>query len=123
MSAAITISAVGSAASAYSANQASKQAGRAMDAQQRSQQEDLAFRRQQYDRYLGLMGPIEERLAGEANSSQPLDYTRNAAAIKQNFADTQRSISGAMGLRGMAGGGLDAGAIRGAAFQQAGGAQ
>lgn len=120
MSSAITIAAVGTAASAYSANQASKNASKAMSAQERQAQADLDFRKMQYDRYMGLMGPIEDKLAQEAQSSAPLDYDKNAAAIKQNYGNAQRNITNAMGMRGIAGSGLDVGSMRGAAFGQAG---
>lgn len=65
------------------------------------------------------MGPIEERLAAEAKSTKPLDYEPLAAKTKENYAAAQRGITTAMGLRGMAGSGLDEAAIRGAAFGQA----
>lgn len=120
MGVATGIAAAGVLASAYGANQANKQAGKATDAQKQAAMQDLAFRQDQYNRYLGLMGPIEERLAREAQSSQPLDYEQNTAAIRQNYANALRNISSSMGLRGMAGSGLDVGAMRGAAFTQAG---
>lgn len=119
MSGAIAAAAVGTLASAYMANKASKAAGSASDKQEAAAAEDLAFRREQYQRYLGLMGPIEERLAAEAKSTQPLDYEPLAAKTKENYANAQRGITTAMGLRGMAGSGLDEAAIRGAAFGQA----
>ena len=119
MSGAIAVAAVGAIASGVMANQASKKAGKASDQQGALQAEDLAFRREQYQRYLGLMGPIEERLAAEAKSTQPLDYEPLAAKTKENYAAAQRGITTAMGLRGMAGSGLDEAAIRGAAFGQA----
>lgn len=111
---------VGAAASAYGASQSSRAAGRAADQQKEMAMADLAFRQQQYDRYLGLFGPIEEQLAAEAKSTQPLDYDQNAAAIRQNYAQSLRDITGSMGMRGIAGGGTDIGAQRGAAFRQAG---
>lgn len=114
------VAAAGVLASAYAANQASRQAGRATDAQREAAMNDLAFRQQQYNRYLGLMGPIEDKLAEEAKSTEPLDYGRNAAQIKRSYADALRNISTSAGMRGIAGGGLDRGAMRGAAFQQAG---
>lgn len=112
--------ALSAGASAYGASQSGKAAGRATDAQKQAAMQDLAFRQEQYNRYLGLMGPIEERLAREAQSTQPLDYEQNTAAIRQNYANALRNISSSMGLRGMAGSGLDVGAMRGAAFTQAG---
>lgn len=121
MAAAVVIAAgIGAAASAYSANQASKNASKAMSAQERQAQADLDFRKMQYDRYMGLMGPIEDKLAQEAQSSAPLDYDKNAAAIKQNYGNAQRNITNAMGMRGIAGSGLDVGSMRAAAFGQAG---
>ena len=120
MSAAITAAAIGTVASGYTASQSAKAAGKASSAQETAAAEDLAFRREQYNRYLGLMGPIEEKLAAEAKSAEPLDYERNAAQVKQNYANAQRGITSAMGLRGMAGSGLDEAAIRGAAYGQAG---
>lgn len=120
MSAAITISAIGTAISGYAAYSNAKKAGQASGQQEDAAAEDLAFRREQYNRYLGLMGPIEEKLAAEAKSAEPLDYERNAAQVKQNYANAQRGITSAMGLRGMAGSGLDEAAIRGAAYGQAG---
>lgn len=120
MSAAITAAAIGAVASGYMASQSAKAAGKASSAQEAAAAEDLAFRREQYNRYLGLMGPIEEKLAAEAKSAEPLDYERNAAQVKQNYANAQRGITSAMGLRGMAGSGLDEAAIRGAAYGQAG---
>lgn len=120
MSAAITISAIGTAISGYAAYSNAKKAGKASGQQEAAAAEDLALRREQYNRYLGLMGPIEEKLAAEAKSAEPLDYERNAAQVKQNYANAQRGITSAMGLRGMAGSGLDEAAIRGAAYGQAG---
>lgn len=119
MSAAITVAAIGAAAGIYGASQNSKAAGKATDQQAAFTQADLDFRKQQYERYLGLMGPIEEKLAAEAKSELPLDYEKNAAQTKANYAAAQRGITTAMGLRGMAGSGLDEAAIRGAAYGQA----
>ena len=119
MSAAITISAIGTAISGYAAYNNAKKGGANTSAQEAAQAEDLAFRKEQYQRYLGLMGPIEEKLAAEAKSTQPLDYERNAAQVKSNYAAAQRGITSQMGLRGMAGSGLDEAAIRGAAYGQA----
>ena len=119
MSAAITVAAIGAAAGIYGASQNAKAASKATSAQESAQAADLAFRREQYERYLGLMGPIEEKLAAEAKSTQPLDYERNAAQVKSNYAAAQRGITSQMGLRGMAGSGLDEAAIRGAAYGQA----
>lgn len=120
MSSAITIAAVGTGLSAYNGMQANSNASKAMSAQQQAQQNDLAFRQQQYNRYLGLYGPVEEQLAREAQSSSPLDYERNAAQIKAQYADALRNISGSMGMRGIAGSGQDIGAMRNAALGQAG---
>lgn len=120
MSSAITIAAVGTGLSAYNASNANKNAGKALSAQQKSQQDALDFKEKQYDRYLGLMGPIEEQQSRDAQSEQPLDYDKNAAAIKSNYGQAQRNITSAMGMRGMAGSGTDVGATRGAAFTQAG---
>ena len=119
MSAAITVAAIGAAAGIYGASQNAKAAGKATDQQAALTQADLDFRKQQYERYLGLMGPIEEKLAAEAKSELPLDYEKNAAQTKANYAAAQRGITTAMGLRGMAGSGLDEAAIRGAAYGQA----
>lgn len=120
MSAATAAAVVGALAAAYGASQSGKAAGKASSSQESAAAEDLAFRREQYQRYLGLMGPIEEKLAAEAKSETPLDYERNAAQIKSNYAAAQRGITSAMGLRGMAGSGLDEAAMRGAAYGQAG---
>lgn len=109
---------IGAASSLMGANKSANAASDAMSSQERMQQADLDFRRQQYQRYLGLMGPIEQQLATEARSDQPLDYERNQAQIKQNMGNTLRNINTSMGMRGMAGSGLDQGALRGAAFQQ-----
>lgn len=114
------IAAAGALASAYGAQQAGKNASRAMSAQQSAQQADLDFRREQYNRYMGLYGPTEAKLAQEAQSSQPLDYEQNYAATKQNYSDALRNIGTSMGMRGIAGSGLDVGAQRGAALGQAG---
>lgn len=102
------------------ASKNAKAASSAQQSQERMAGADLAFRQQQYNRYLGLMGPIEEQLSREAQSSQPLDYDKNKAAIAQNYGNVQRNIGSAMGMRGMAGSGLDMGAMRGAAMGQAG---
>ena len=119
MSAAITVAAIGAASGFYGASQNAKAAGKATDQQAALTQADLDFRKQQYERYLGLMGPIEEKLAAEAKSELPLDYEKNASQTKANYAAAQRGITTAMGLRGMAGSGLDDAAIRGAAYGQA----
>src|ERR1035437_8012747 len=121
MSSAMTISAgIGAVASAYGASQNAKSASKALSAQQQQAQDELAFKQEQYNRYLGLMGPIEEQQSRDAQSDTPLDYDKNAAAIKANNAGALRNITSSMGMRGMAGSGTDVGAIRGAAFQQAG---
>lgn len=111
---------VGTGASLYGAGKSSKAGSKAMSQQQQMAQADLDFRKQMYDRYMGLYGPVEERLGAEARSTQPLDYERNYAAIKQNYGDALRNISSSMAMRGMAGSGLDVGAMRGAALGQAG---
>lgn len=112
------VAAAGTLASMYGAQQSAKAAGRAQASQEGVQRQDLDFRRQQYDRYLGLYGPTEERLAAEARSTQPLDYEQNYAQIKQQYADALRGIQrgAAMGLPT----GLQVGAGRQAAFGQAG---
>jgi len=112
---------IGAIGGLIGAGKNSRAAGRALDSQERMHQADLAFRQQQYNRYLGLYGPTEEKLAGEARSSQPLDYEQNYAAIKQNYGDALRGINSSMGMRGIAGSGLDVGAMRGAALGQASG--
>lgn len=111
--------ALGAAGSMLGANKSASAASSAQASQERMAGADLAFRQQQYNRYLGLMGPIEEQLSREAQSSQPLDYDKNKAQISQNYGQAQRNIGSAMGMRGMAGSGLDMGAMRGAAFGQA----
>ena len=55
------------------ASKASKAQQDAMSQQERMMQGDLAFRQGMYNRYLGLYGPIEQQLATEAQSTQPLD--------------------------------------------------
>ena len=112
--------ALGAASSLTGAGKNAKAASSAQASQERMAGADLAFRQQQYNRYLGLMGPIEQQLSAEAQSSQPLDYDKNKAAIAQNYGQAQRNITGAMGMRGMAGSGMDVGAMRGAAMGQAG---
>ena len=120
MSGIMVASVVGGGASMAGASKSANAASAASDAQKASAAGDLAFRQKQYDRYLGLIGPIEDKLSAEAQSNQPLDYDQNAARIKQNYANASRNITSSMGMRGMAGSGLDAGAMRGAALQQAG---
>ncbi len=112
--------ALGAGASLAGAGKNAKAASSAQASQERMAGADLAFRQAQYNRYLGLMGPIEQQLSTEAQSSQPLDYDKNKAAIAQNYGNTQRQITNAMGMRGMAGSGMDVGAMRGAAMGQAG---
>ena len=114
------IAAAGALASAYGAQQSAKAQGQAMSAQERQAQADLAFRQGMYNRYLGLYGPIEQQLATEAQSTQPLDYEQNQAQIKEQYANALRNIGTNMGMRGIAGSGLDVGAMRGAALGQAG---
>lgn len=114
------IAAAGALASAYGAQQSAKAQGQAMSAQERQAQADLAFRQGMYNRYLGLYGPIEQQLAAEAQSTQPLDYEQNQAQIKEQYANALRNIGTNMGMRGIAGSGLDVGAMRGAALGQAG---
>ena len=114
------LAAAGTLASMYGASQAGKAQQQAMSAQERQAQADLAFRQGMYNRYLGMYGPVEQRLADEAQSTQPLDYEQNYAAIKQNYGDALRNISSSMAMRGIAGSGLDVGAMRGAALGQAG---
>ena len=112
-------SVIGTGASLYGASKSSKAAGSAMGQQKQLAEADMAFRQQQYNRYLGLYGPIEQNLANEAQSSQPLDYDRMAAQIQQNTAGALRNETNMMGMRGIAGSGLDIGAMRGAALGQA----
>ena len=119
MTAAGITASVGAGASLYGASKSSKAAGSAMDQQKQLAEADMAFRQQQYNRYLGLYGPIEQNLVNKAQSSQPLDYDRMAAQIKQNTAGALRNETNMMGMRGIAGSGLDIGAMRGAALGQA----
>ncbi len=112
--------AVGTAGSLYGANKNSKAQSSAMAQQQQMAQQDLAFRQGMYNRYLGLYGPIEQQLSAQAQSSQPLNYEQNQAQIKQQYGNALRNISTNMGMRGIAGSGLDVGAMRGAALGQAG---
>ena len=118
MSAAIAIAGAGVVMSGINANNANKQAGKALSAQQQMEQQKLDFQREQYQRYLSLFGPTEERLAREANSEQPLDYDKNKAAITTNTDQSLRNISRQMSMRGMAGSGTDVGANRGALMGQ-----
>jgi len=111
---------VGTAGSLYGADKASKAQSSAMGQQQQMAQQDLAFRQGMYNRYLGMYGPIEQQLAAQAQSSQPLNYEQNQAQIKQQYANSLRNIGTNMGMRGIAGSGLDVGAMRGAALGQAG---
>ncbi len=120
MSGVITAAGIGTAGSLYGANKASKAQSGAMEQQKQMAQQDLAFRQGMYNRYLGLMGPVEEQLAQQARSTQPLDYEQNQAQIKQQYANALRNINTSMGMRGIAGSGLDVGAMRGAALGQAG---
>lgn len=110
---------VGAGASLAGASKNARAATSAMRAQQQAQQADLAFRQQQYNRYLGLYGPIEEQLAAQAQSSQPLFYDQNKAQIQQQYANALRNQTRQMGMAGMAGSGLATGALRGAALGQA----
>ena len=110
----------GAGISALGASKNAKAATNAQNAQLRAQQEQLQFQRDQYNRYLGLMGPIEEQLASQAKSSQPLFYDQNKAQIQQQFSDASRNAATQMGMRGMAGSGTDLGMMRGAALGQAG---
>jgi hypothetical protein len=111
---------IGVAGSLTSARKNATAAERAQEAQERSAREDLDFRKAQYNRYLGLMGPIEEQLAAEAKSSEPLDYDKMAAQIKSQYAGANRNLSSSMSNRGMAGMGMDLGGMRGLAMGQAG---
>lgn len=111
---------LGAVGSLMGASKASKAQQSAMDQQQQMAQQDLAFRQGVYNRYLGLYGPIEQQLAAEAQSTQPLDYEQNQAQIKEQYANALRNIGTNMGIRGIAGSGLDVGAMRGAALGQAG---
>jgi hypothetical protein len=120
MSGAIAAAGVGAGASLYGASKNSKAASNAQNQQQQMAQQQLDFQKGMYNRYLGLYGPTEQHLADEANSSQPLDYEQNYAAIKGNYGDALRNISSSMAMRGIAGSGLDVGAERGAALGQAG---
>ncbi len=120
MSGVITAAGIGTVGSLYGANKASKAQSSAMEQQKQMAQQDLAFRQGMYNRYLGLMGPVEEQLAQQARSTQPLNYEQNQAQIKQQYANALRNINANMGMRGIAGSGLDVGAMRGAALGQAG---
>lgn len=111
---------VGAVGGLMGASKASKAQQGAMSQQEREAQADLAFRQGMYNRYLGLYGPIEQQLATEAQSTQPLDYEQNQAQIKEQYANALRNIGTNMGMRGIAGSGLDVGAMRGAALGQAG---
>ena len=120
MSGAIAAAAIGGGLGMMSAGKNAKSASNAMQSQERMQEQQLDFQKQQYQRYLNLYGPIEQQLAGQAHSSQPLFYDQNAAAIKQNYANAGRNLSSQMSMRGMAGSGQDAAAMGGLASQQAG---
>lgn len=120
MSGVMTAAGIGAAGSLYGAGKSSKAQSSAMNQQAQMQQAQLDFQKQMYNRYLGLYGPTEQKLADEANSSQPLDYEKNYAAIKGSYGDALRNISSSMAMRGIAGSGLDVGAMRGAALGQAG---
>jgi len=111
---------VGAGASLMSADKNSSAQENATAQQVAMQRQQLDFQKQQYNRYLGLFGGTEQNLANQANSSQPLFYDQNAAAIKSNYGNTLRNVNQSMGMRGMAGSGIDAGALRGAASGQAG---
>lgn len=112
--------AVGGASSLIGAGKNAKAASNAMNAQQAAQQQQLDFQRQQYNRYLGLYGPIEEQLAAQAKSSEPLFYDQNKAQIQQQYSNAIRNQAAQMGMRGMAGSGVDMGMGRAAALGQAG---
>lgn len=111
---------IGATGSLMGASKSSKAQKDAMEQQKQMAQQDLAFRQGMYNRYLGMMGPVEEQLAQQARSTQPLNYEQNQAQIKQQYANALRNISANMGMRGIAGSGLDVGAMRGAALGQAG---
>ena len=110
---------VGAGAGLAGASKNASASTRAMNSQQAMQQQQLDFQKQQYNRYLNLYGPVEQQLAGQAQSQQPLFYDQNAAAIKQNYSNAQRGLANQMSMRGMAGNGLDQGAMQGAAMGQA----
>ena len=110
---------IGAGASLLGASKNAKAASNAMNAQQQAQQAQLDFQRQQYNRYLGLYGPIEEQLAAQARSNQPLFYDQNKAQIEQQYANAARANARQLGLSGMAGSGLAGGYARGAALNKA----
>lgn len=109
---------IGAGASIYGADKNSKAGSSAQKSQEKMSAADLAFRQQQYDRYMGLFGPVENQLAAEARSSEPLGYDRMKAQIETQAGEAGRNMSASMAQRGIAGSGLDVGGMRGLAMNK-----
>lgn len=119
MSAMIVAAAIGAGVSLYSANKNAKAGKDAAAAQERMTAADLAFRREQYDRYLGLYGDTEAKLAAQAESDRPLDYDQMQAQIETNAGNAERDLATNMAHRGFAGSGQDLAGMRGLAMGKA----
>jgi len=115
MPAAIIASAViGGGMSMAGSSKAARSQKEAMEAQQKSAQQDLAFRQKMYEDAQAKYGPLEQQMLGQATSNQPLGYEMLSGQIQQQYADALRRI-GQQGMGGM-GGGLQGGAARQAQF-------
>ncbi len=104
---------IGSGLSYLGAKGAQSAADRQQAAQNAAMAQEQELRRQMYEREMGYVTPIRDRLTAEAMSSQPLDYALVSAQIKKNYADAQRKFAG------MANSGVGAAALRGTQLGQA----
>lgn len=111
---------IGAAASLYGSSKAKKSADSAMRQQQDMFQQDLAWRKMLYDHYQNVYGPIEQQMAKEALSTEPLGYAQQAQAIETQAGEARRSLGESMAQRGLSGSGLDVGSLAGLAAAEVG---
>lgn len=115
---AAAIGVAGAGTSIYGASKSASAGESAAKQQKELSMADLAFRQKQYDRYLGMYGPIEEKLGAEARSEEPIGYDRMKAQIETQAGEAGRNMSASMAQRGIAGSGLDVGGMRGLAMNK-----
>ncbi len=105
MSASTAIQGAGVLISAYGAYSANKNANKASELQQNAQNQDLAFRQQQYGDWKNKYGSLESEMLNQANSDQPLNLGPDQANIQSNFDQAGRKQEAALARSGNLGSG------------------
>ena len=99
------IQGAGTLVSAYGAYSANKNANKASQLQQNAQDQDLAFRQQQYGDWENTYGPLEKQMLRDANSDQPLNIGPAQSSIQSNFDQAGRNQEAALARSGNLGSG------------------